>query len=194
MLKIICLPLIWFLAASVVSAECEPEETIDDTMRSIGIEYLISDDRKLPKENRIKWESDLADYVDFESVNNNMRLRIREALKDLEHDDETTAGMEEKAVLFLVPRLLSDYTRVYLKARDAIDTIESCDQTPIPADEKQFTLCMASQTENQAQIRFIAQAVGDPVGLVFTRTDRWRLSDVESPVTERTLGLIARWK
>ncbi|MDJ0832572.1 MAG: hypothetical protein QNJ69_03560 [Gammaproteobacteria bacterium] len=175
----------------------EGDQIIDDIMRGLGIKYLVSDDRRLPKKDRAKWEASLSEYVDFDSLNNGMKLRIRDAVKTLgktEFDHETSSQLEEKAVLFLVPRQLSDYTLAYLKKKDKINQLEKCTNTTKPSDGERFTLCFKSVSVVEKHVQFIGKDTELILSLIFIKKEKWKLSDIISPISEETLALVARWK
>ncbi len=173
-----------------------PEEHIDQVMRGIGIQYLISEDRKLPKSNRQKWEADLADYIDFASLNQGMRNRVKAAVAASDSsamDDETTELMAEKAVLFLVPRHLADYTRAYLKKKHELDELKSCDGS-IMAPEGDYTLCIKAVSESEIHAVFVDDTGKEMISMVFEQHGKWQLVNIVSEINEKTLMTIAMWK
>ncbi len=194
--KVYMIILLCTLPTMIMAHDAMPD-TIDNTMRGIGIKYLISKDRKLPKENRQKWEADLAEYIDFDSLNEGMRNRIKTAVAKTDPgaiDDENTAHLAEKAVLFLLPRQLADYTRVYLQKKDEMGELGSCEMVrdDIPADD--FIMCLKALSENEHHVVFMAGDSADQLSLVFKKGARWQLVNIESEIKERTLLTVAMWK
>lgn len=182
--------------ASAVDDSATLDASIRQVMRDLGIRYLVSEDRKLPKSDRAKWEADLAGAVDFESLNQGMRERIKTALgagaADL--DQDKSDHLATKAVLFMIPRELSDTTMLYLRERENGGPLATCSETFRPAADQVLALCVRADSAQRAQVRFVDSNGDEALALVFEQTDRWRLADIDKPITERELMLIARWK
>ncbi len=191
--------LLALICTCVGPAAAEPakiDESIRQTMRELGIQYLISEDRKLPKSNRAKWEADLADAVDFDSLNAGMRQRIVHALTANSTELQPAQGerLAQKAVLFMIPRQLSDMTLLYLRQRENGGPLAACSAAFRPPPEQALALCIQAESADKARVRFVASSGEFAAALVFEHTDRWRLIDIDKPITERELSLIARWK
>lgn len=175
-------------------------EILDRVMREIGIQYLISDDRKIPKSDHAAWEASLEPVVDFGALNAAMTARIERALAGMEtpelpeSDEEIRDQMARKAIAFLVPRQLPDYMVAYLKKRDEGGPIVACETEPIPDDGEDYVICLERVSRKEKHVRFIAPGNDELSSLVFTKGERWRLSDIRAPVDERTLMAIAMWK
>lgn len=184
----------------LVLAETSSAEALNRTMRGLGIKYLVSEDRKLPKSDRAKWEKDLSAFVDFESLNASARRRVREAIEVHEAKGMESDGVDalaEKAVLFLVPRRLADYTIAYLRAQDRVGVFEPCEARPTPLEGEAYTVCIDEVSPNELRARFIAEEPGDHPVLSFRKNEadpNWRLSDIDAPLTERGLLGLAMWK
>ena len=189
---IICYQLLSFDAAFAAPSDTE---IIYIVMRNIGIKYLTSGDRKLHEKNRNKWENRLSDFVDFTTLNSRMKERIRSAVsennKDAAIDSDTLIYLEEKAVESLVPRRLFDYTRGYLFLMDNITKLPVCSNGLKPEGDKKFGLCEQKISESEIRIKFI-DASEENQALLFKKTDRWRLSDIEIVISERRLALLGR--
>ncbi len=158
---------ILLLSLSMVSCHLAAKtenDYIDDVMRGIGIKYLVSEDRKLPKKDREKWESNLSEYVDFKSLNKDMRERILEAANISEHDinNEAILHLQNKAVLFLVPRELSDYMLAYLKFRDKYKTLELCTTTPKLNSEDKLYFCKKNISNTEQHLVLYKQDSSEP--------------------------------
>lgn len=185
---------------SIAIAESPSAEALNRTMRGLGIKYLVSDDRKLPKSDRAKWEKDLSPFVDFESLNAGARRRVREAIKVHDVPGMDTDGVDaltEKAVLFLVPRRLSDYTIAYLRAQDRVGVFARCQASPALLEGEAYTLCIDEVSPNETRARFVAEEPGDYPVLTFRKNEtgsEWRLSDINMALTERDLLGLAMWK
>jgi hypothetical protein len=185
---------------SIANAETSSAEALNRTMRGLGIKYLVSDDRKLPKSDRAKWEKDLSAFVDFESVNAGARRRVREAIKVHDVPDMDSDGIDslaEKAVLFLVPRRLSDYTIAYLRAQDRVGVFERCQPSPARLEDEAYTVCIDEVSANEIRARFVGAEPGDYPVLTFRKNEtgsQWRLSDIHVALTERDLLGLAMWK
>ena len=181
-------------------ADPSDAEALNRTMRGLGIKYLVSEDRALPKRDRAKWEEDLSPLVDFASLNAGARRRVREAVETegvagLEADD--VEALAEKAVLFLVPRRLSDYTIAYLRAQDRVGVFEPCTPASAPREGAAYTVCVEVVSAEELHARFLATDDGAYPTLVFRRTaahPAWRLSDIDVALTERDLLGLAMWK
>ncbi len=173
-------------------------ESIDNVMHGLGIKYLVSEDRKLPKKDREKWESDLSEYVNFKSLNSGMRERILTAIKtssEEDIDEESASYLQDKAVLFLVPRELSDYTLSYLKFRDKHGAIKLCSNENISNHDLPIYFCQKEVSSKETHINIYGKDSSEVhVSLVFEYQGRWVLSNIISPISERTLMLIGRWK
>ena len=184
------------LTITHATAATRDAQKIYDVMRGIGIKYLVSEDRKLPKKDREAWEKSLADYVDFNALNTGMKERVRKAAaKDNNAmiDEATLTSMEEKAVLFLVPRELSDYTIFYLKAMDKITDIPRCSDALQPRGDEKYSLCEQNIGPSEIAVNVIIPTE-DNIALVFKKTDRWRLAHIEKTISDKMLLLIANWK
>jgi len=184
------------LTVSSAFAETSDTEIIYGVMRGIGIKYLISEDRKLPKKNREKWEDTLSDFVDFDALNSGMKERVRSAAgsgNENDIDNDTLIILEEKAVLFLVPRELSDYTNFYLREMDNVTKLPACIDGLKSEGNKVFLLCEKKLGKYEIRIKFLNNSE-EKLSLLFRKTDRWRLSNIESVISERMLVTIARWK
>ena len=86
--------LLCFCCASAAHEMQTAADHADQVMRGIGIQYLISDDRKLPKSDRQKWEADLAEWIDFAALNEGMRERIRTAMKEAKAENHEPSPAE----------------------------------------------------------------------------------------------------
>lgn len=181
-------------------AEPSDAEALNRTMRGLGLKYLISEDRKLPKRDRAKWEEDLSPFVDFASLNAGARRRVREALEAHEVAGMEANGVEslaEKAVLFFVPRRLADYTIAYLRAQDRVGVFERCAPASAPREGEAYTVCVEAVSADELHARFLAADEGAYPTLVFRRSaahPAWRLSDIDVELTERDLLGLAMWK
>lgn len=174
----------------------EDRAVVDSIMRDIGIKYLVSTDRKLPKSDREKWEASLADYVNFDSLNNGMRERIRRAVArtdGMEIDTETSAALQEKAVRFLVPRQLSDYLQAYLRITDASGPLVDCGDGAITTEEP-FVLCLQSVSDTEIRVNLTSGHIEANASLVFQNDGAWRLANIDGPISDDTLLLVAIWK
>ncbi|WP_133566557.1 hypothetical protein [Marinicella litoralis] len=176
----------------------EPDQaSIDATMRDIGIMYIISDDRKLPKENRIKWEAGLAEYIDFASLNQGMKERVKAAIKlaDEANMDETMATqIAEKAVRFLVPRELSNYMQAYLRAKAKVAELLPCDQVYEQETADGFTLCVRHVSKHERHVVFMGDDLSQLVSLEFQKRKRWMLVNINAPISEKKLLTLTMWK
>ena len=189
--------LLGLCSAPAWSEQTDHDDAVRQVMRDIGIRYLVSDDRKLPKADRAKWEAGLASAVDFGSLNEGMRARVRTALKALADDDfdsEVTARLADKAVLFMVPRELSDSTILYLRVRENGGPLESCSESLRPVSDEPLALCLDTLSATRASVNFVGADGAVVRALVFVFSDRWRLANIEGEISEDTLGLIGRWK
>jgi len=165
-------------------------------MRDIGIKYLISNDRKIPKKDREKWENSLSKFVNFDLMNSGMKERVRSAVENSGKgiiDNDTLVYLQEKAVLFLVPRELSDYTRLYLKVMDEVSKLPICRDGLTPLGGQVFVLCEEALGNSELRIRFINNSE-ENMSIRFIKTDRWKLSSIETDISERMLMTISRWK
>ncbi len=188
--------LLLLVCGSLSAHKLNDAEQIDQVMRGIGIHYLISDDRKLPKRDRKKWEADLGNYIDFNALNEGMRNRIKAAIAESDPtamDDETTAQLSEKAVLFLIPRHLADYTRAYLKKKHELGALVPCDATVV-AGKDDYTLCMSSISATEKHAVFVNDAGKEMITLEFKQQGNWKLVNIDSEINEKTLLTIAMWK
>lgn len=186
----------WLFVVDVVYANSIDNDGVYAVMRDIGIKYLISDDRKLPKKDRKKWEKSLSKHVDFDLLNSGMKERIRVAVKKVNKsvlDDGTLAHLQENAVLFLVPRELSDYTRLYLKEMDVNPELLNCKDTLKPIVDKILVLCGERLGINELRVKFINNSE-ESMSIRFIKTGRWRLANIEVEISERMLMTIGRWK
>jgi len=192
--------LLWPLALLMISGTAasgaDDRAVVDSIMRDIGIKYLVSTDRKLPKSDREKWEASLADYVDFDSLNNGMRERIRQAVArtdGVEIDGETSAALQEKAVRFLVPRQLSDYMQAYLRFTDANGPLVDCGNAANTTEEP-FVMCLQSVSDTEIRVNLTSSQVDVFASLVFQNKGAWQLANIDGPLDEETLLLVAMWK
>lgn len=186
----------WLFVVDVVCADSIDNDGVYAVMRDIGIKYLISDDRKLPKKDRKKWEESLSNHVNFDLLNSEMKERVRAAVKKVNKsviDDDTLAHLQENAVLFLVPRELSDYTRLYLKEMDENPELLNCKDALKPIVDKMLVLCGESLGINELRVKFINNSE-ESMSIRFIKTDRWRLANIEVEISERMLMTIGRWK
>ncbi len=171
-------------------------EIIYEVMCDIGIKYIISTDNKLPKKNRSKWEKSLSGFVDFNELNSGMRKRVRASAskgKNAITDSNTLTMLEEKAVLFLVPRELSDYTRLYLRAMDNVTKLPTCSKNLKPKGNDKFVLCEQKVNDSEIIVKIVIPSE-ENVALVFKKSDRWRLSNIEKVISEKMLLTIGYWK
>ncbi|MES9977924.1 MAG: hypothetical protein ABW107_04145, partial [Candidatus Thiodiazotropha sp. 6PLUC5] len=112
---------------------------------------------------------------------------------DVEIDQATSTALEDKAVLFLVPKKLSGFMRVYLQKMDGVLIHPKCSDSRKPKEAKAFLLCEDKVSSNETVIRFL-HVSGEKNALIFIKSDRWRLSRIDTELSEKTLNLLARWK
>ncbi len=190
-----------FFTTSLISINLSAEtgnDVIDNIMRGLGIKYLVSEDRKLPKQDRENWEAGLSEYVDFKSLNDGMRQRIQDAINTHSEsglDTKTVSHLQDKAVLFLVPRQLSDYMLAYLKYRDKHGAIVSCSSNPKSSLSDALYFCQKIISTTERHINIYGEDLSElHASLIFKNQGRWVLSNIDGPVSEHTLMLVGRWK
>jgi hypothetical protein len=190
-----------FLLLAFISAPAgagtDAFEEINMVMKEIAIKnFIINEDKKLPKNNRTKWETGLSGFIDFTSLNDGMRRRVREAIAaskvDWKDDGKTASALEEKGIIFLVPRELSDYTVAFLRAADGAEGIAKCGNIAKPQDKKKMILCEKSVSSKKSVVDLVT--ADESVSFVFTKEGNWRLSGIERAISEERLITLGNWK
>lgn len=178
-------------------AEQTDTQIIDGVMRDIAINYLINEDRKLPKENRQKWEESFSECVDFKSLNNSMKQRIQDAVTKSSKtpiDPGNISYFGDKAVAFYLPKELTNVAISHLMIQKKVGELPKCADNPIPTGKEKITIC-TERSGNIIKAYWVnADTTDRPYHYSFKKTDKWRLTEIESPIGEGTLRLIGVWK
>ncbi len=197
MIKILCFAscLLLFLTGLSYPGQSDTQ-IIDNVMRDIVIGYVINDDRKLPKKNRQKWEEGFSESVDFKSLNNAMRKSIKRALETyLEGpiDEDKTRYIGEKAIAFYLPKILFNTAVGHLKIQHRIGDLPKCHDNQAPTAEEKVIVC-TERSNDTINAYWVSMDRKRPYHYSFRKTDKWRLSELYTPIDEGTLTMIGMWK
>jgi hypothetical protein len=202
--KILFITLILSIFLSAKQGEILADETrfndtliLDEIMREIIINYLTNEDRKLPLENRDKWEESFSEYIDFQSLNNSMRKNVRNAVVENSKDpidEKTISYMCEKAVVFYLPRMLNNVSIAHVKLQSAIGELQKCSDNLVFNNGEKATIC-TERSGDTIKAYWVGVDKGDkPYHYIFKKTDKWRLTELYLHINERTLSMIGMWK
>ena len=192
-----------FISAILISTNSYAEENNTkiayDLISRIYIKMHIDEDNKIPKQDRNKWEERLSDYINFESLNNGMRESVRKALNEKNENlknQENIDHLAEKAVAFYLPKLLVGYTYLFLKVQDQLGELPRCENNPKPTDKKNGIICISKKGNNILYAYIISpDKPEDRLNFyIFEKTDRWRLTGLNTPIDDGAINMIGVWK